>query len=217
MAILTLAEYKALTGIQPADTRNDVQISALLEGASQSVENYVGRKFAANTGIATARNYLYDGSGFLDVDDCTAVTGVSFTSPNTDPIVLESDFWTAMPDNEPIIYYLLLHGGVGARPYFSPEMGFKRNLDQYEATYYKSPTVTVTATWGWPSVPFDVKLATALTLRSFVGTSGREDDVTSMSIESYSKSWGGRTGGTVALAIPNRARDLLSPYQRIFA
>ena len=215
MALIDLATYKSLLGIQAGLTQDDAQITALLEPASKAVETYTGRSFAVSTGIATERSFQYDGSGFLDVDDCTAVTAVSVNVPNVAPYVLDSVAWTAMPDNGPVTYYLLIHGG----PYIygiSPEMGFERNLDNYPLQTYKPATVAVTATWGWAAVPEDVKLATALTIQNFVADSGKAEGLTAEAIADWSRSWGSRTGGFQGLAVPNRARDLLAAYQRIF-
>ena len=61
--------------------------------------------------------------------------------------------------------------------------------------------------------------ATALTIKQFLASSGggAAEGLTAEAIEGWSRSWGGRTGGGVAsLAIPNRARDLLVAYQRVF-
>lgn len=213
--LITLSEYKALQGIQAGDDRNDVQISALLPAASRAVRTYTGRQFEANTGVATTRTFQHDGSEMLDIDDCTAITSLS-----TDGGVpgnlheLSSDQWTAMPqDDSEVFYYVLLQGG----PYLgmSPEMGFTYNLDRYELNA-RNPMISVTATWGWPSVPDDVKLAVAITVGEMVASPGKAEGMTAEAIEGWSRSWGGRNAGLPSMAVPNRARDLLVGYQRIF-
>jgi hypothetical protein len=132
---------------------------------------------------------------------------------------LTSDQWTAMPqDDSEVFYYLIFHGGPGFVS--SGEMGFTRNLDQYPYLSLQQPIVTVTATWGWAAIPDDVKLATAITTQEFMGaaggSSGHPEGMTSEAIEGWARSWGGRTGAALALAVPNRARDLLVNYQRVF-
>lgn len=218
MALLDLSTYKALLGVTGTD--NDAQITALLDAASMAVTTYTGRDFEANTGISTPRVYHFDDSQFIDIDDCTAVTSVTLNTPNAEDYVMDTNEWTAMPGatvGQVIYYYLILHAG----PYLfgiSPEMGFERNLDQYPAYRFAPPTVTVNATWGWPDVPADVQLATALTIQGIVagGASGSEN-LSSEAIEGWSRSWGSRGGNaTPALTIPNRARDLLANYQRIY-
>lgn len=213
--IITLAEYKAFQGIQTGDTRNDAQVTALLAAASRAVRSYTGRNFDVTTGIATSRTFQHDGSEMLDIDDCTAVTSLATDAgvPGQS-YTLNTNEWTAMPqDGGDVFYYVLIHGG----PYFagSPEMGFKNNLDQYEFSG-RMPMLTVTATWGWAAIPDDVKLATALTLGELTASPGHSEGVSAEAIEGWSRSWGAKAGGAQALAIPNRARDLLVNYQRIF-
>lgn len=216
MALITLAEYKAMIGIGVTDTRNDTQISALLEAASLAVIGYTNRNFTVQSGSATSRTYNYDGCGILDIDDCIAVTGVQYNIPNASPYILAPEEWTPMPGDGGLVYYYLLLYTTG---YFSasPEMGFARNLDTYPGGYYKEPpTISVTATWGWPAIPEDVKWATALTIQGFVAPGSQSTEgLTAEAIEGWSRSWGSRTGGLPALAVPNRARDLLVNYQRI--
>lgn len=220
-SIITLAEYKSLQGIQAGQVRDDAQISALLPAASRAVRTYAGRAFEITTGIATVRSFQYDESGFLDIDDATIITSISTDAGLvTQTYALDTTEWTAMPqDDSDVFYYVLIHGG----PYFggSPEMGFQRNLDRYPISP-RQPLMSVTATWGWPVIPDDVKLATALTVGELVAAPGKSEGLTSESIEGYARVWGSRTlgggGGSASLntALPNRARDLLASYQRVF-
>ncbi len=212
--ILTLAEYKSLQGIQSGDTRNDAQITALLPAASRAVRTYTGRQFEVNLGVATTRVYQHDGSEMLDIDDCTAITGLSTDAgvPGTS-FDLTADQWVAMPqDDSDVFYYVILYGG----PFngMSGEMGFTRNLDTYESLLARRPMISVTATWGWPAIPSDVKLATAMTVGELVSAPGKAEGLSAEAIEGWSRQWGSRIG-TAALAVPNRARDLLVNYQRV--
>ena len=214
--IITVAEYKGLMGVGTGDTRDDVQLAALMPAASRAVRQYTGRQFEVNTGVATTRTFQHDGSEMLDIDDCTAITTISTDAGvpgNTH--VLTGDQWIAMPqDDSDVFYYILLYGG----PYMglSPEMGFTYNLDRYEMNM-RNPMISVTATWGWTTIPADVKLATALTVSELMASSsGQSDGLSSEAIEGWSRAWGGRASGTTAMAVPNRARDLLVGYQRIF-
>ncbi len=213
--LITLAEYKAMQGIQVGDTRNDVQLAALLPAASRAVRTYTGRQFEVNTGTATTRTFQHDGSEMLDIDDCTAITLVSTDAgvPGTS-YDLNSDQWMAMPqDDSDVFYYVIIYGGLFSG--FSGEMGFTRNLDMYEFRG-RHPMISVTATWGWPVIPDDVKLATALTVGELASSpGGRPEGLSAEAIEGWSRSWGSRNTAVTAMAIPNRARDLLVNYQRI--
>lgn len=218
--IITLSEYKSLMGIQAGNSTKDLQIAALLPAASRAVRSFTGRRFELASGPATEREFQYDESGILDIDDCTSVSLIETDAGVLgQTYTLTSDQWTVMPqDDSDVYYYVIVHGG----PYFgvSPEMGFPRNLDQWPWLAFRKPFVTVTADWGWDELPADVKLATAITAQELLGvgggTGGKSEGLTSEAIEGWSRAWGSRQGGGQSLAIPNRARDLLVSYQRIF-
>jgi hypothetical protein len=213
--LISLSEYKEYVGISSTDTRDDTRITALLPAVSRTISLYTGRSFDVSTGTASTRSYQYDGSGILDIDDCSAVTALS-TDGGTpgQSYSLLSEQWVLMPqDDSDVFYYLLLLGG----PYLgsSPEMGFERNLDTMDM-WFRQPIISVTATWGWPSVPPDVKLAASMILSDLLARKGNTSEgVTAEAIEGFSRSWAGRTGPSAALTIPNRARDILAGYQRI--
>lgn len=210
--LLNLSEYKTLIGIDPTNTLDDTQITALISAASRTIQSFVDRKFEVASGGPTERTYQYDGSGMVDIDDCTNVTGVT-----TDAGVLGEEYpltvdqWTAQPGDEAeTFYYLIIHSG----PFyaFSPEMGFERNLDTYGPYTCKPVSVTVTANWGWSAVPADVKLAAAWTIQDALSKPGG-DNISSEGIEGYNRAW---AGAFSSLALPNRSRDLLINYQRVF-
>jgi hypothetical protein len=224
-ALITLDEYRVRAGYDPTDTRDDEQIKVLIKAASAAVVSFTERDFGVDS-VTEERTYPYDGDGFLDIDDASLVTDVKLVVPHADDYLLSTDDWTAAParrDDSPVYYYIVLPryaGGLG----FSPAMGFTRNLDVLAAEgrlgYPTSVSMKVTATWGWPDVPDDVKLAVVWTIQDWMSRSDQGSEaLTAEAIADFSRSWGGRSGGTQmpALAIPNRARDILSAYQRIFA
>src|SRR5688500_5264382 len=95
--LLTLTEYKNYAGIPLTDATHDTQLSKLLAAASLAIRNYTDRSFNTTT-VAETRPFVYDGSGFLDIDDATAITAVSMTFTMGDPQVLEPSWqWRAMP------------------------------------------------------------------------------------------------------------------------
>lgn len=211
--LLSRSEYKQYIGIDADDTRQDSRIDLLLPAVTRLVESYTDRDFEVATGVATARTYQYDGDGFLDIDDCVAISSVATDAGVVgESYPLESVEWTAQPSRGETYYYLLVHG---QRFPFSPEMGFARNLDTLDVGY-KPVTVTVTAQWGWPSVPEDVKLAAAWVIQASL-TKPSNDDLAAEAIAGYSRSWVRGNQMPEALGIPNRARDLLSNYIRMYA
>lgn len=211
--LIDLADYKALAGIDPTNNTDDVRIEALLPAASRAVLKYVDRSFEA-AGVPSSRDFQYDGSGFLDIDDCTAITAVSTDAGYTgQTYTLDTTEWVALPHREESTddpyYYMVLNSG---RLPASREMGFLRNLDTLPQNSPTLPLVTVTATWGWPEVPDDVKLAVAWTIEEIIKN---PEGPQSEAIEGWSRSWGAG-GSSRLLGIPNRARDLLANYQRAY-
>lgn len=217
--LLTLNEYKSMLGVPSGVFADEGQVTALLGAASRAVRAYTDRRFEIATGPATDRVYAYDGSGFLEIDDCTSITSLS-----TDAGVplqsypLDVGEWTPKPervtaDDDPY-YYILIHGGRWLPA--SPEMGFERNLDTL-GFMAKEPTITVTATWGWPTIPDDVKLAVAWSIKAAVSKPD-SDDLQSEAIAGYARSWARQnvTDTPQSLALPRRARDLLDNYARPF-
>jgi hypothetical protein len=214
--ILTLAEYKALIG--STNERNDGKYAAMLPAVSRAVTLYTGRDFDAPL-VTETRKFQYDDSGVLDIDDATEVTAVKALVPWGTDYTFQTDEWYAQPprrDDSPVYWYLVLSGGVlGA----SPEMGFKRNADVMarEGRWQSVPTmVEVTATWGWPFTPPDVKMAAKWTLDDWIARRP-ETAAPAESIESYSRGsvGAGNISEAVSWAIPMRARDLLAGYTKV--
>jgi hypothetical protein len=143
------------------------------------------------------------------------------TVPGGSDLPLDAAYqWFPQPprrDDAPVYYYIALPGFIGSSG-FSPEMGFTRNLDVWVSDYGRPqvPTILkVNAVWGWPTVPDDVKQAVVWTVQGW--QSRKEDeDLTAEAIAGYSRSWSQRgEGAPPALAIPNRARDVLAAYEKI--
>jgi hypothetical protein len=219
--LLTLTEYKNLAGLPLTDTSGDTQITAMLSAASLAIRNFTDRSFNTTT-VTEQRTFEYDGTGYLDIDDATVITEVALSFTLGGDQVLDSTYqWRAMPFGRPVFYYLALSQlgwGLG-----DGEMGFMYNLDRAVReglVIAQLPIAKVTGTWGWPAVPEDVKLATLWTVEDWgAGEAGSTTPgVTSESIEGFSRSFGGGREGQMRqlLAVPNRARDILAQYQRVY-
>lgn len=208
-ALITLDELLDALDITPGDATEQVQrkYTQAIAGASAAVSSYADRAFASPV-VTEQRTFEYDGSGFLDLDDCSAVTAVTISSYGVDS-VLAADEWTAEPFGGPVYTYLVLpaHRGFG-----SPAMGFTRNLDRIAAErgWLGQTLVKVDATWGWPTVPDDVKQAVIWTAAEMGDKPG---GMRSEAIANYSYSRD-TPGLPEVPAIPNRAKDLLAPYVR---
>lgn len=219
--LLTLNEYKTYAGIPVSDTQYDSQLTAMLGAASQAIRTYTDRSFDTSL-VTEERQFEYDGSGYLDIDDATAVSAVAFTYPTYSPdIVLDALQWRAMPFGGSVYYYVVMPQAVYG---MSPEMGFMRNLDvaaREGRLLGPLPLVKVTATWGWPAVPEDVKQATLWTMEDWgAGPAGSTTPgVVSEAIEGYARTFGNRQGQSsinMLMGVPNRAKDILAAYQKVY-
>lgn len=215
--LVQLSEVKTALYVDPTDTRKDDLYTSAISAASRAILNYTERDFASPL-VTETREFTYDGSGFLDIDDANNITAVAMKVPNSSDVVLDEEVWTAMPakrDDSPVFTYLLIPNGYPSYP--SVAMGFERNLDTFVADHgysTKPQTVAVTAEWGWPEVPADVKRAAIWTIRDWTSDPKGDSRLQSESIAGYSRSWA-QLGGLGMLAIPNAARDLLASYQRL--
>ena len=221
--LLTLTEYKNYAGISLTDTTHDTQINKMLAAASLAIRNYTDRSFDTTLVEDTERIFPYDGSGFLDIDDATEITQVALSFTLGPDQVLDSTYqWRAMPYGKTPYNYLIMSGVYPWGASF--EMGFMENLDvmaREGRLLAQLPLAKVTGTWGWLAIPEDVKLAALWTLEDWgAGEAGATTPgAVSESIEGFSRSFGGSRSEAAArslLAVPNRAKDLLAHYQRIY-
>jgi hypothetical protein len=215
--LLTLDELKDRLGVDPTDSRNDALYSAAITEASQAILSFTERDFGSPT-VTEQRTFEYDGSGYLDIDDCTAISAVSVAVPGYTDYVVDPLTWTAMPfirADAPVHYYILM---PEIFPYgVNVALGFERNLDTFVLDHgvpRLPQTAKVTATWGWPEVPPDVKRAAVWTVADWTANPKQDSNLVSEGIAGYTRSWANVLSMMQALAIPNRARDLLVAYQR---
>jgi hypothetical protein len=210
--LIDLATFKMALGLPPTvETPDDDKFTLAVASASSMVRNFTGLEFNVSEEVpfSDVRQYEYDGSGFLDIDECQTVMDVSVQSGWTGDTItattLSVNEWSAYPLNSPVKRWLQLAPnayGVG-----SPEMGFTYNLD---TLYWKLPQkpniVNVTATWGWPEIPDDVKRATIIIADALAETTR---PYTQESIENYSRT---RAAADIEEAIPLRAQAILQNY-----
>lgn len=204
--LIVLEELKNSLGVQDSNTAKDALYQRCITAASAAVLSYTDRDFAS-AAVTEQRTYEWDGSGYVDIDDASAVTAVTLSWDSVDTAVPSSQ-WRAQPQTGPVYTYVVVPSKYG---FGSPEMGFTRNLDVYaeeNGIGYLPPLVKVDATWGWPVVPDDVKQAVVWTAAAM------SENVTPFiteSIENYSRT----VGMAPRVALPDRAKDLLAVYQRI--
>jgi hypothetical protein len=199
--LVTLEQLKDHLGIPDDDTESDSRLSQAIAGASVAVRNFTGRDFGDASATAT-RTYRYDGRGWLNIDEASAVTSVTYDGL---ALVVDIDYVVG-PDRGPVYDYLELFRGFS-----SPEMGFERNLDTL-AIYgrrYRYVPVAVTATFGWPAIPEDVQLATLMTAVNLVENPRL---LASAQIERYGITAEARN---LTQAIPPAGKELLWQYKKV--
>lgn len=142
--------YATLTDLQSILTDRADAIVGLaddLAAASGAVESYAGRVFTLAES-ATARVFRPTRTDRVAVDDISSTSGlvVKIGQPGAwdTTLTADSDYWLT-PDNA------MEHG----RPF--ERVWTARTL--VPATW---PTVQVTALWGWPAVPDEVRKATLM-------------------------------------------------------
>lgn len=190
------------------DAQQEADLRRVISAASAAVSRYADRDFGVPN-VTEERVYEYDGSGLLEVDDFTAATAVVLSSYGIDS-PLDATEWRAQPYGALAQSYFLLPAYIGGG---SAEMGFTRNLDRVvaERGWVGSVLVKVTATWGWPVVPDDVKQAVIWTAAEAQEDPGSKRSE-AIANYSYSRDTPGLPEQT---AIPQRAIDLLTPYIRL--
>lgn len=206
--LATLDDYLAATGVAPGDVEptEEDQITFALAAASQAVASHVGTKFELATGAFTPREFMYDGLGFIEIDDAVAVSTVEMIGhDNVARALTVDEEWWAQPFEGPVKYYIEVAPGYGIG---SPEMGFKRNLDRIGLRPWRPMKMRVTADWGWEEVPYSVRQAVIWTANAAVKNPGVYSQE---SIEGYSRSNRFMTPD----AIPERALALLVGFERI--
>lgn len=208
--LLSVAEFRALLGESPIPSPADAGYELAIEAATDMVRDYTGMTFELSDPLQvtpTARSFYYDGNGYLDVDECQAISSVRITPDyiGAQGWDLNVDQWSRYPLNKPVALWLQLPGGV--RGGISPQMGFSYNLDTLWNKYPTKPVkVTVTALWGWDKIPPAVKQAIAWTATHVAKTGNPYHQE---SIENYSRT---RVVAEVSDSIPVRAQAALDPY-----
>lgn len=188
----------------------DPALEQSLAVASSMIRHYTGLRFdTANPTVPTSiRQFEYDGSGYMNIDECTVINGLTSNAGYSGSInqALTTDEWMAYPLNLPVKLWLRLPEGPFGRG-ISPEMGFTYNLDTIGSNSYVKPVIiSVDAVWGWPEIPYDVQQATIWTA---LAISEGPTPYTQESIENYSRTKG---PGADMEAIPDRAQAALAPY-----
>ncbi|HET6504614.1 MAG TPA: head-tail connector protein [Amycolatopsis sp.] len=142
----TLAELK--TALRITDTSDDTELQAKLTSASRRIDSDVGRLHGfGQDSVATSRIYQARHAELLTVDDISTSTG----------LIVEIGRGTSWSTVDPNSYDLL--------PENAEADGWAiETLLRVNGCWplWGSQRVRVTAKWGWPAVPEEIKNATIL-------------------------------------------------------
>lgn len=151
--LVSIADVRAFLQKQDPDTEQDAILSRLIETASKAVMTYTEREFAP-IATNTQRLFYYRGSGVLNL------APYDLQSATTPVIQIDSangSGGTILGTDEYLLYPRPAKDGVynwlRLNPFASSPSS--RFLDR---------EVAITGSWGWPSIPDDVKHWTAVTV-----------------------------------------------------
>lgn len=205
--ILTLDQYKALRGIE--NSKRDAQFEMAIPGAEDAAVRYTQRAFTQVPTVGT-RSFVYESQSILEIDDCQSVTEVKF-----DGVPIAAENYIAGPQGIGEVFYyveLLNYPWAIYDPYIDP---FIRNVHPEHRTRRKR-IVEITATYGWPTVPFSVRQAVAFLVDEFASETAAAGagGVAAEAIVDYSKVFEKATREESAV-LPPRVAELLDPFRRV--
>ena len=145
----TLADVKA--SLRLTDTLDDLLIENSIEAASRMIDQYCNRNFYS--GSAGEVRYYTALDGFTCwIDDCQTIT--SLKTAATDPTIFDTT-WAAAD-------YQVLPNNRWANGQYYPITGILATDNYMFPVWGDMALVEVTGTFGWPSVPSQIKFATII-------------------------------------------------------
>jgi hypothetical protein len=185
----TLAEVKAACRI--TDNTDDTLLENVIEGASRRIDGYCGRFFYQVSATAIS---FYANNEYSCLLPDIASSNITFKTDDNGDGTFETTWTSGMYRLEP------LNTVLQGRPYTRVVTTGIRTLPLF--TYPPMPSFQVTATWGWPAIPDDIReAAILLSMRMFsrynapLGVAGFGD-----------------MGAITVRAVDPDVRDLLNPY-----
>ena len=156
--LTTKAEVKEHLGIAASNTDHDDLLDDLVTAASDAIMRYAQREFVTTTAGSTARDFRYNGRGFLNLApwDLRSVESVVIDVDGVSPdsTTLDADDYRLMPVHKPDGVYTHLQ-----------LRGFEISESSSHARYEPFRVVRVTSsTWGFASVPKPVERACIITV-----------------------------------------------------
>lgn len=194
--LTTRAAVRAFLQKPSGDTAQDAMIDSLISRASIAIMRYTDREFVSQVSTPTARVFELEllRDGFLDLAPFDAqagtVTSVVLDTDVATPRTLTSAEWRTFPTPA-------RDGVISALRIIPISLGGYHR--------FKHRQVTVTATWGWASVPADVEHAAVVTTAIWL----RRDVAAFSTTFSLDEDRVERPEG-----LPSAVRAILNPYRR---
>lgn len=203
--LISRADYKTSRRLS-STTAQDGQIDLALAAASDAIRRYTDRDFGTTLATST-RQYWYEGSGVLEIDDCAVITAVVIGGRT----LVANTSYIAQPQNEDAFFWIELGAGLTT----SPAMGFERNEDTYtgNALLARRSLVSVTASFGWVNVPASVQQACTWLADQFIESS-HGGGLQSESIADLSQVYAASIATNSDVITP-RIQQLLDPFKRL--
>ena len=154
----TQDELKTFVGIPTSDTADDTLIDDAVNAASRQIDAFCGRYFYQD-GLATARKFFTNDLYRLRVDDISTTTDLVVKYDDDDDgtyeITVSADQYQVLPINGIV-------GGITGNPYYIVELISDGNHEWPLDYSSNRPRAEITANWGYPSVPTQIKQATLM-------------------------------------------------------
>lgn len=208
IALISLADLKAILGIASADTSQDSQLTACINSASKAIQTYLGRGWLI-------KNYSADTTEVFDGN------GRNRLHVNYPIVSLTSVTVTHLPTGSTTVYTssgLTIRNSVGIVQ-IPPKIGTEVSPVDVGVFSQGFQNISVIYRYGWngiTNVPEDVALACADVV-TFMRTGVQGGGKKAERIGNYAVTYGSpvATVGVGAGMITPLARTLLQPYKRI--
>lgn len=168
----SIEDVKNVLGIAAGDTSSDGQLQLAIDAATGEIDARVNRTFGLSA-AASDRYFTANSDGTVDVDDIGGLAGFAVATDATDDGTYEVT-WIDETD----FRRLPVNAAQLGQPW--------DRLERLRAGRYLFPSassrVKVTARWGWPAVPPQVRQACAL-LAALTAT--RDNQLRSLSVEGH--------------------------------
>lgn len=154
----TQNELKGFVGIPTSDSGDDDLLDDAVNAASRQIDAFCGRIFYAQ-GAATARKFFTNDPYRLRVDDISSETGLVVKLDDDDDgtyeVTVASSEFQLLPINGVV-------GGILISPFYIIEL-FSGGSQEWPMDFSSNrPRAEITAKWGFPSVPEQIRQATLM-------------------------------------------------------